>query len=115
LSVRDGSTLWQSEDVGPSYGPPTVSDGIVYFGATRVIALHASDGTLLWRAPETRDNTQVFSTARVLQGVVFVAGGCTNSIRIGFNGCEGRILALSARDGSLFWSTSLSSTSTPIV
>jgi outer membrane protein assembly factor BamB len=110
LSARDGSPIWQTPGLTP--GPPFVSDGVVYVGVTgQVLALRASDGKPLWRSGAQNDK-RIYSTVYVTQGVIFVTASCGDSFSF-FPPCQDQTLALSARDGSVYWSKTLRNPSDP--
>jgi len=59
LNPEDGSPLWRYTAGGRVDSPPTVHQGLVYFGSADgwIYCLHARDGALAWRfraAPESR-------------------------------------------------------------
>jgi outer membrane protein assembly factor BamB len=115
LSARDGSQLWQTREgeIGPSNGGLTVSDGVVYVVDTGVVALHATNGTRMWRR-SGNDNRLLFSTPLVVQGVVFAAATCSNGFQF-FGYCQDQLAALSGSDGALFWSKTLTNPGAPVL
>jgi outer membrane protein assembly factor BamB len=103
LSASDGSLVWRFHgDDASAGGPPTVANGVVYFGATNtcnsyspsppyLYAVNAATGALIWRVGGT-----------AFPGKLLVANGAVYS-----GSCEGRIAAYRASDGGQIWGLSL--------
>jgi outer membrane protein assembly factor BamB len=120
LSARNGSQRWQTSEgvIGPSDGAAnisatTVGDGVVYIADTGVVALRASDGTLMWRRRDGSER-QVLSTPLVVEGVVFATASCKNGFQVvGY--CQDQVVALRASDGMPFWSKTVSNPGAPVL
>jgi outer membrane protein assembly factor BamB len=120
LSAGDGSQRWQTSDgvIGPSDGAAnisstTIGDGEVYVADTGVVALRASDGTVMWRRRDDSER-QVFSTPLVVEGVVFATASCKNGFQF-FGYCQDQLVALRGSDGALFWSKTLTDPGAPVL
>jgi eukaryotic-like serine/threonine-protein kinase len=93
LDAGTGALLWEFGSGG--VGSPTVTNGVVYFGAdngngdTNVYALDAITGVLLWAYTPV---AAVQSSLAVANGVVYVGGGYDQTV-----------YALNASTGSLLW------------
>jgi len=100
-SLRPGSG-----NKGPLWGG-AIDDGFAYFGlgAGGVAAVELRDGQRVWYAPlnSTKDKPVAHSAAAtVIPGVVFVAGS------------DGRLWALSTKDGHVLWSFETARTFTTV-
>lgn len=89
ISAVDGTTIWKTNDTGPSF-PPALADGRIYTGAF--------DGTL--RARHVRDGRPVWTLK--LQGrLPFLPQVADGVIMIGSG--HGRVAAINAATGELLW------------
>lgn len=89
ISALDGSTIWATNDAGPSF-PPALADGRIYTGAF--------DGTL--RARRVGDGRPVWMLK--LQGrLAFLPQVADGVIMIGSD--HGRVAAINAVTGELLW------------
>lgn len=116
VDVATGTTLW-STSIGTGTTPeidssPTVADGMVYIpvadsdeGVDGVLyALNASTGAVVWTADITQPGNFDYSSATVVDGVLFIEG-------------DGTVYALDGATGVPVWSksTGTSGSSTPAV
>jgi outer membrane protein assembly factor BamB len=90
LDAKTGSKLWDHSLSGNADCPPTVYDGVVYFGSDDTMyALRASNGHLLW---SFATGYFVTSAPAVANGVVYVGSADDN------------LYALDAKTGNKLWS-----------
>lgn len=92
FDIETGRVAWKTEDLGGAMvGKPRLSpDGVLYVGTfgSEVIALDASNGQILWRAPA--------------KGWVW-AEPLLDGDALYFSDLEGALTALNVADGSLRW------------
>ena len=71
VNAKDGTIIWEFRAGGNIFSSPTVSDGLVYFGALDgfVYALEADTGKLVWK---TRTSGAVWSSPAVSDGLLIV-------------------------------------------
>lgn len=105
LSASDGHQLWRFHaDDAYAGGPPTVANGVVYFGAANacpstgtstpyLYAINAATGMLIWRVVGTDFPGKLL----VANGVVYAGS------------CEGVVTAYRTTDGRQVWSKNLGS------
>jgi outer membrane protein assembly factor BamB len=92
-----GTCLWRfTADADQSFigrgTVPTVADGVVYVAASsRVYALRASDGQVLWRASRANTGVPIPEQPVVGDGALYVKEG------------DSGLAAVRARDGTLLW------------
>ena len=94
FNANNGDLVWEYKD-NSTYGisPPTVSDGVVFFGmGSYVGALDASSGALLWKRIM---NGTVKSSPTVVNGVVYLGSAPTP--------LDGGVYALNATNGDEIW------------
>lgn len=96
VDIESGTQVWKTEDLqGSLAGTPTLSpEGILYVGTfgSEVVAVEASDGTVLWRLPTS---SWVWSAPTLLDGVLY------------FSDLQGMGYAANASDGSIIWQQQL--------
>lgn len=78
LDATTGEVRWQSLTAGPTYGPTTVANGVVFTGGLDFTfkALDAADGRLLWSVPAPG---AISSGAAVVGDLVVVGSGTSTS------------------------------------
>ncbi len=89
LSSTTARVLWTATLGGAINYPPVVANGVVYVGADRVYALHASDGRPIW---QYGDSSAVWSTPIIGPNGKVYAGSS-----------DGIVCALNGTDGSPDW------------
>jgi outer membrane protein assembly factor BamB len=92
LDAQTGKLIWRFQSQGKEIpAPPTVANGIVYFGSTdgNVYAVNADNGTQLWEF--TTDGT-ILGSPTVDNGVVYAGSD------------NGSLYALDAQTGNKLWS-----------
>jgi len=102
LDAQTGKLLWRFQTQGKEIpAPPTVADGMVYFGSTdgNVYAVNADNGAQLWQFPT--DGT-ILGSPTVDTGVVYAGSD------------NGSLYALDAKTGNKLW-TYHAATSSEIV
>ena len=89
VSAVDGSTIWETNDAGPSF-PPALADGRIYTGAFdgTLRARHAGDGRPVW-------------TLKLQGRLPFLPQVADGVIMIGSD--HGRVAAINAATGELLW------------
>jgi outer membrane protein assembly factor BamB len=91
LDAQTGKLIWRFQTQGKGIpAPPTVTDGIVYFGSTNgnVYAVNADNGAQLWEF--TTDGT-ILGSPTVDNGVVYAGSD------------NGSLYALDAKTGNKLW------------
>src|SRR5579859_1835512 len=90
FNAKTGAVVWTTL-VGGFVGSPTVSQGIVYVGAsmgtTSLYAVDARSGTVLWTAP----TSYITSTPAVANNIVYVSSS------------NGNLYAFNAKTGATVW------------
>jgi outer membrane protein assembly factor BamB len=94
-NASNGRLVWQYKEPfsgGPIVVPPTIVNGVVYFGSVRqtIVALRASDGKMIWSHSGQGDT---FRPLAVVNGMVI--------------NYTGPVYALRASDGFLLWQQNL--------
>jgi len=97
LNASDGSLIWKFDTDGSIAASPTVFENRVYIGSSdsNFYCIDAMNGSLMWKFTA---EGPIYSVGAVFDGKVFF------SIRWpGFYGDGGKLYALNASDGTLFW------------
>lgn len=89
LNARTGVVLWSISLYGAGNASPTVSNGIVYYGANIMYAVNAKTGAVIWSSK----NGGQFSTAVLANGVLYAASSSDDSL-----------YAFDAATGATLWS-----------
>ena len=86
--LAPGRLLWKFRASSYILGSPIVANGVVYVGAgdSRLYAVNAATGNLVWRIPMDGDDAWLTEA----DGVIYVSGGS-------------RLLAVDAADGNVLW------------
>ncbi|MGZ3583553.1 MAG: outer membrane protein assembly factor BamB family protein [Ktedonobacterales bacterium] len=112
LRISDGKLRWHYPTVDPVVAAPLVADGVVYASAgTSLLALNASDGTLLWRLPlAANGRPDIGLWLSGANGIVYViAGEKSQDLPLSISGDNASLFALRGSDGRQLWRVDLGS------
>ena len=103
LAMRDGSILWKVQPTGPLRSPPTLAFGGVYVISqdNQIIALNASDGTILWQAVASQEAGNIFGAGSPAAGQGTIVAGYSS----------GELQAYRYENGRELWDDTLARTS----
>lgn len=103
LDAATGAVQWRVKPAGPLRGSPTVGFGAVYVMTqdNQIVALNATDGTLLWTESASTGQTSVFGVAAPAAGQGTVIAGFSS----------GELVAYRYENGRQLWADALARTS----